>query len=168
MIDIPYKSSSDYIKFLCYTATVQTSFYVSGFLYSLKTHKILLLESKQIDDATSLWSTLGGESEEGEEAQVTFQRILNKLLNLKVEMKRIYPVYDYYHDTLDKVNYVFYAEVKIPQKFSSYNGKSFSWLGFNETFKLIFPAHTKQDIIVGERVISAKWRQDEAKITWGV
>lgn len=145
---------------------MQTSFYVSGFLYSLKTHKILLLESKQIDEAASLWSTLGGESKEGEDAQATFQRIVYKLLKIKVEMKRIYPVYDYYHDTLDKVNYVFYAEVKIPGVFNSYKDKTFSWLGFNETFKLLFPAHTKQDIIVGERVINAKWRQDEAKITW--
>lgn len=152
---------------MCYTDFVQTSFYASGFLYSLKTHKILLLESKQKDDTTSLWSTLGGESKEGEDAQVTFQRIVHKLLNVKVKMKRIYPVYDYYHDTLDKVNYVFYAEVKIPGEFSSFKGKTFSWLGFNETIKLIFPAHTKQDIIVGERVINAKWRQDEAKITWG-
>ncbi len=146
---------------------MQTSFYASGFLYSLKTHKILLLESKQKDNTTSLWSTLGGESKAGEDAQVTFQRIVHKLLNVKVKLKRIYPVYDYYHDTLDKVNYVFYAEVKIPGVFSSYKDKTFSWLAFSETFKLIFPAHTKQDIIVGERVINAKWRQDEDKISWG-
>ena len=122
---------------------------------------MLQLEPK--DDISSAWSTLGGESKEGEEAQVTFQRIIQEMLNVNVKMKNIYPIYDYFHDTLDKVNYVFYAEVKNPQIFNSLKESAFSWLAFNQTFKLLFSAHTKQDVIVGERVINAKWRENEAK-----
>lgn len=140
---------------------MQTSFYASGFLYSLKTHKILLLQSEQEDGINPLWSTIGGESE-AEDAQIAFQRIINKLLNLELKTKNIHPVYDYFHDEKDKTNYVFYAEVKNPQDFNSPGGNSFSWVAFNEVSKLLFTAHAKQDVIVGERVINAKWREDEA------
>src|SRR3989344_4413801 len=103
---------------MCYTALVQPPFYASGFLYSLKTHKILLLKSQQKDSADFLWSTLGGESSEGEEAQTAFQRIISELLNLNLKAKDIYPVYDYFQESRDKINYVFYAEVKSPHEFN--------------------------------------------------
>lgn len=134
------------------------SFYASGFLYNLKTHKILLLQSEQKDDIVSLWSTLGGESKEGEEAQTTFQRVINELLNLNLKTKDIYPIYDYFHDKLDKINYVFYGEIKNPQVLKLLKENLFSWVGFSEMPKIPFSAHTKQDVIVGERVINAKWR----------
>lgn len=142
---------------MCYTAAVQTSFYASGFLYSLKTHQILLLCSEQT------WSMLGGESNEGEEAEATFARIVNKLLNISLKEKNIHPVYDYFHDEKDKINYVFYAEVKKPQEFDCLEKDAYCWVAFKETPKLPFAAHSKQDVIVGERVINAKWREDEAK-----
>ncbi|MDD5147351.1 MAG: NUDIX hydrolase [Candidatus Daviesbacteria bacterium] len=142
---------------------MQTSFYASGFLYSLKTHQILLLKSQQKDSTDFLWSTLGGESSDGEEAQSAFQRIINESLNLNLKTKDIYPVYDYFYDARDKINYVFYAEVKSPKEFDPFKGDAFSWVAFGEIAKLPFTTRTKQDVIVGERVISAKWREDEAK-----
>ena len=103
---------------------------------------------------------IGGESNEGEEAPITFQRVINKLLNLNLKTKDIYPIYDYFHETQGKTNYVFYAEVKKTPNFKS--GKNIlSWVTFNETLKLLFSEHTKQDIIVGERVINLKWRLDQ-------
>ncbi len=148
---------------MCYTAKVQTSFYASGFLYSLKTHQILLLQSKQEKDMSFLWSTLGGESMAGEDARLAFQRIINKLLNINLKAKDIYPVYDYFHSTRNKPNYVFYAEVKGIAIFNSLKKTNLSWFTFGETVKLLFTSQTKQDIVVGQRVISAKWRDDEAK-----
>lgn len=142
---------------------MQTSFYASGFLYSLKTHQILLLKSQQKDSGKFLWSTIGGESSEGEESQATFQRIVNELLNLNLKTKDIYPVYDYFHDEKDKPNFVFYAEVKNFTEPNPSEEGAFSWVAFSETNKLPFAAHSKQDVIVGERVIHAKWRDDEAK-----
>ncbi|MBI2196644.1 NUDIX domain-containing protein [Candidatus Daviesbacteria bacterium] len=140
-----------------------SSFYASGFLYSLKTHQILLLKPQQTDSADSLWSTLGGESGEGEEAEVTFQRIVSELLDVNLKTKDIYPVYDYFHDTKDKINFVFYAEVKNSKVFNNHNDDTFSWVAFHEVSKLPFTTHSKQDVIVGERVINAKWRDDEAR-----
>lgn len=109
-----------------------------------------------------LWSTIGGESKEGEEAQATFQRIVNEILNVNLKIKHIYPIYDYFDETLDKVNYVFYAEVSSPQEFSSFQENTFSWVDFHETLKLLLSARTKQDVMVGERVINLKWREGQA------
>lgn len=148
---------------MCYTVLVQTSFYVSGFLYSLKTHQILLLQSTKENDISSFYSLLGGESKEGEEAQVTFQRIISKLLNINLKVKHIYPVYDYFHNARNKINYVFYAEVGSTKSFNNFKNGSLSWVSFRETLKLPFTTQAKQDVVVGERVINAKWRDDEAK-----
>ena len=148
---------------MCYTASVQTSFYASGFLYSLKTHQILLLQSKQKKDVPSLWSTLGGDGIEGEDAQLTFQRIINRLLNISLKTKDIYPVYDYFHQTKNKLNYVFYAEIRDTRIFENSKKGNLSWFTFSETVKLLLTSQTKQDIVVGERVINAKWRDNEAK-----
>lgn len=138
------------------------SFYVSGFLFSPKTHQILLLKIQQKDGTDFLWSTMGGESSE-EEAQVAFQKIISDLLDLNIKTKDIYPIYDYLHEARNKINYVFYAEVKNPKKLNSFKKDSFSWVYFDEISKLPFTPRTKQDVIVGERVINAKWRADEAK-----
>lgn len=148
---------------MCYNAQVQTSFYASGFLYSPKTHQILLLQSTQENDASSLWSIIGGESKGGEEAQVTFQRIIFKMLHINLKVKNIYPIYDYFHNVKNKINYVFYAEVEKAKVFDDSKKGILSWVSFHETLKLPFTSQTKQDIVVGERVINAKWRQDEAK-----
>ena len=143
---------------MCYNVSVHKPFYASGFLYSLKTHQILLLKDQQKDDIKSQWSTLGGESKEGEDTQIAFQRIIHELLNLNLKIKYIYPIYDYFHDTRDKINYVFYAEVKKTPNFNRSKENTLSWVTFSETLKFLFSAHTKQDVIVGERVINAKWR----------
>ena len=142
---------------------MQTSFYASGFLYSRKTHQILLVAPREKDSADSLWSTFGGESSTGEEAQTTFQRIINESLNLDLKPKDIYPVYDYFHDAQEKINFVFYAEVRNPQILSDLKDDTCSWVDFHEIAKLPFALHSKQDVIVGERVISAKRRDIEAK-----
>lgn len=148
---------------MCYTTSVQTSFYASGFLYNLKTQQILLLQSQPKDEIASSWSTLGGESKEGEDAQATFQRIVHELLNVDLKTKHIYPIYDYFHEKLDKVNYVFYAEVGKTHNFDPLKGSTLSWVTFGQTLKLLFSTQTKQDVVVGERVIHLKEREDEAK-----
>lgn len=144
-----------------YNYLVKTSFYASGFLYNPKTNQILLLQSSTEDDVSPFWSILGGESREGEDAQITFQRIVHELLNVDIKMKHIYPVYDYFHEKLDKINYVFYAEVKNPRILKPIKKRIFSWMNFSETSKLPFSARTKQDVIVGERVINLKKRLDQ-------
>lgn len=141
---------------------VQTPFYTCGFLYSLKTHQILLLQSDQQLDSPSPWSMMGGESIEGEEAEAAFQRIMNKKLNISLNPKDIYPIYDYFHNTSKKLNYVFYAEIKNTKAFENLK-KNLSWFTFGETLKLLLTSQSKQDILIGERVVNAKSRDIEAK-----
>lgn len=147
---------------MCYTAQVQIPFYASGFLYNLKTQQILLLQSPKTDEADSCWSMLGGEGREGEDAQSTFQRIIHELLDVNLKMKNIYPIYDYFHETLDKINYVFYAEVGRALNFNAFKESALSWVTFEQTIKLLFSTRTKQDLVVGERVIRLKERVVEA------
>lgn len=100
---------------------------------------------------------IGGEAQVGEEAQQAFQRIIYKLLKLKLKDKDIYPIYDYFDEVLGKTNYVFYAEVdKAPVNLVKKS--NMSWVTFPETLKLLFSSQTKQDVIVGERVINLKQR----------
>lgn len=142
---------------------MHNSFYASGFLYSPKLHQILLLKSPKKDSTDFIWSTLGGEGSKGEDFSAAFQRIIGRLLNLSLKPKDIYPVYDYFHDLQGKVNYVFYAQVRSSREFNILPEGSFEWVAFHEISKLLFTSHSKQDVIVGERVINAKWRDDEAK-----
>lgn len=106
---------------------------------------------------------LGGESKNGEEAQTAFQRIINNLLNINLKVKNINPVYDYFSNIRNKLHYVFYVEVRSNKSFNGLKKKGLSWFTFNEALKLPVTAQTKQDIVVGERVINAKWRDNEAK-----
>jgi hypothetical protein len=147
---------------LCYTTAVQTPFYVSGFLYNSKTNQILLLKSQKSKDLPAKWSTIGSENNNGEDAKTVFQKIVSRLLNLNLKAKNIYPVYDYFNETINKENFVFYAEVKSSRQFKPQDDRTFCWITFTEISKLSFPSWTKQDIIVGERVIKAKYRDMEA------
>lgn len=99
----------------------------------------------------------------GEESQAAFQRIINKLLNINLKEKNIYPVYDYFSNSRNKLHYVFYAEVRSNKSFNGLKKGSLSWFTFNEALKLPATAQTKQDIVVGERVINAIRRDNEAK-----
>ncbi len=108
---------------------------------------------------------MGGECNKGEEAGAAFQRIVNELLNLNLKTKNIFPVYDYFYSKRAKNNYVFYGEVKKHQSFNCLKEGSYCWVSFNEISKLMFANSSKQDVIVGERVISAKWRDMEAAKT---
>lgn len=133
-------------------------FYASGFLYNLKSQQILLLQSEQKDNTNCSWSMLSGEGNQGEDASTTFQRIISELLDLKLHLDDIHPIYDYFNDTQGKVNYVFYAEVKNPPDFNPVKQNTLCWVTFSDTIKLPFLENTKQDVVVGERVISLKRR----------
>lgn len=98
---------------------------------------------------------LGGEAKEGEDAQGAFQRIIKDFLSFDLKTKDIFPIYDYVHEASGRTNYVLYAEVKSPPVFKDINA---SWVSFAETLKFLFSDHTKQDVVVGARVIDLKWR----------
>lgn len=143
---------------------VHKPFYASGFLYHLKTQQILLQQSRPSDSSLPIWSMFGGVSHEGEDELSAFQRIMQEQVNLHLITKHLFPVYDYFHNTLNKIHFVMYAEVQKLHAFPLLNADSFSWFTFKQTTKLDFSPQTKQDIIISERVIKAQARSLEPAV----
>ena len=140
------------------------AFYASGFLYHLRTQQILLYQPHPKNNIPSTWSMMSGSGHKKEDARKAFQRIIYKLLRIKINPKRTYPVYDCFHDALQATRYVLYAEVGSVKNFRSSKKGTLSWFTFKQTTKLSFSDETKQDIIVSERVVKAQARSNEPKI----
>ena len=136
-------------------------FYVSGFLYHLRTQQVLLHQPNLNNNSSSFWTMPGGTGNEKEEdAQKAFQRIIYQLLNLRLDEKYIHPVYDYFNNNLNADHYVFYAKVKSMNNLSLPDNGTLSWFSFKQITKLPLSEQTKQDIIVSQRVIQAQARSD--------
>ena len=140
------------------------TFYASGFLYHLRTGQILLHQPNPNNNPSSSWTMLGGAGREEENAQKTFQRIIYQLLNVRLDEKCIYPVYDYFNNALNAIHYVFYAQVKTMHTLSIPDRDTLSWFTFKQITKLPLSEQTKQDIIVSQRVIQAQARSDSGII----
>lgn len=149
---------------MCYNKNVRKTFYVSGFLYHLRTQQILLHQPNLNSNSSSLWTMLGGAGREGEEPQEVFKRVIYQLLNVRLDEKRIHSVYDYLNDTLNTIHYVFYTQVKTMNNLLMPDKGTLSWFTFKQTTKLPFSEQTKQDIIVSQRVIQAQARSNEPGI----
>lgn len=139
-------------------------FYASGFLYHLATQQILLQQSDPSTHPLSTWSMFGGISRGGEDAQTAFQRIVYERVNIRLEAKCLFPVYDYFYTSVHKTHYVLYAEVPKLYTFPLLQTGVFSWFTFKLTAKLAFSDQVKQDVIVSERVIKAEARSKEPSI----
>lgn len=132
-------------------------FYASGFLYHLPSGKILLQQSTL--DPSSLWSLFGKQGLYKESAEVTFQRVINDLLHVKLPLATIYPIYTYFYRDIHKDHAIVYAEVEEMQPFSSIKTVRCSWFTLKQILKLELLEQTRHDITVGQRVISARMRK---------
>jgi len=139
---------------------VHKPFYASGFLYHLGTAQILLHQPTDTIVASS-WHLLGGKGTKGEDTKAAFKRIAHELVKIKLDLKNIIPVYDYFDTHHNLLHYVFYAEVT--EQKTSAKQKNIAWFTFKQATKLPFTHQTKQNIIVAERVIKARVRDEEAK-----
>lgn len=141
---------------------MQKQFLVSGFLYHVKTEQILLHQRTSPSTITSSphWSMFGGLSQNGEDAQAAFARIMFELINVRPPASHIYPVYDYFFHAASTIHYVFYAEVKTMPLFPL-GSDIVSWFTFKQIAKLSVGDQTKHDIIISERVIHAQARDKE-------
>lgn len=140
------------------------AFYVSGFIFRTNSQQILLHQPRVEASTSSQWSLLSGMSQAGEAAEKTFHRIATELLKVKLDSKRIFPVYDYFHKGFNAPHFVFYAEVSDEHPVSAKKGTTISWFSIKQTLKFPFSPQTKQDILVAERVIKAQARIEEAKL----
>src|SRR5665811_415233 len=108
-------------------------FYASGFLYHSRTQQILLQKQKQTDP-NSNWSLPYVKSLKNETEKEAFKRLIAVLFCLDIELKSIFPVYDYYHQELKKNNYISYVKVK---KTEAYDCKNYfyKWFSLREILK---------------------------------
>lgn len=136
------------------------SFYASGFLYCLPSQEILLQQNNTL---TSSWSLFGQKGHKNENPTLVFQKAIFQQLHIKVALREIYPVYDYFKKEMGVDYYVFYAQVDLKKKkYRTRKDSVVEWFTFKQTTKLSVSDQIKQDIVVGERVIKAKARDDEA------
>lgn len=150
---------------MCYNKNVQKSFYVSGFLYHLRTQKILLYQPNLDKGASSIWTMLGGAGIGEEDPQKAFNRVIYQLLNLRIDEKHLHPVYDYFNSNLNADHFVFYARVRSINNLSMPDKDTFSWFNFKQISKLPLSEQSRQDIIVSQRVIQAQARSDSGIVS---
>lgn len=85
-----------------------------------------------------------------------FQETVVELLKFKLRESVIYPIYDYV--AKGKKRFIYYAEVKSLKNFIENQNSRFGWFTQKEILKLKLDPQTKQDLIVGQRVINAQVR----------
>lgn len=134
-------------------------FYASGFLYHQKTQQILLQQDTSAN-TEAVWSLFGGDNLKNETSEQSFERIISKILHIKVKPNNIFPVYTYFHSEKNKDHFICYAKVTKLEKFPNTKKSLFSWFTFKQIQKLNLPTQIKQDIIIGQRVIDSAIRKN--------
>jgi len=130
-------------------------FYASGFLYHPKSQQILL-QQNNLDSSNNVWTLLQGDATSEEDIKESFLKIVDNHLNIKLKLNSIFSVYDY--TDKNKTFYVLYAHIKKLEKFNNEDNK-FSWFTFKQVHKLSMHPQTKQNIIIGQRVIDSSIRK---------
>jgi len=130
-------------------------FYVSGFLFHPHTEQILLQQTSQ----SSQWSLLGGESPDEQAGEKVFRQLISALLKVKLDLQAIMQVYSYFHKDLKKTHSIFYGRVEETKDFKPSKGTTFTWFSRRQIIKLPLDEQTKQDIIIGQRVIDSHERK---------
>jgi len=141
---------------------MQKKNYASGFLYHPETHQILLQQLKT--PGNKYWTLFGIDNASEENIKDRLLEEINESLNLKIKFDSIYSVYNYVHK--EKNVFIFYAVVnKVHEILSS--DCLYSWFTFKQIQKLPVTEQTKQDLIVGQRVIDSFIRKSMGLRTIG-
>lgn len=141
---------------------MHNEFYVSGFIYHPASEKILLHQHQSSTEEPVQWHMFGGESTEGETPRETFHRIVSEQLGLPIKLTDCYFVYDYPHKEKKIPTYIHYAILeKLPEEELLEDSATTGWFAFKQIAKLPIKKQSKQDIIVGQRVINLAVRELE-------
>ncbi|MBI2034289.1 MAG: NUDIX hydrolase [Candidatus Levybacteria bacterium] len=133
-------------------------FYASGFLYHEPTQQILL---QQAYDDSPEWSLIGGVSLVRETAEEAFYRIVFSVLRVKLSFELIYPVYTYNKRNFEKKQVILYADIDDISRIRASKDNVLSWFSRKQIQKLPLDPQTRQDLIVGHRVIDARMRKSQ-------
>lgn len=133
-------------------------FYASGFLYHEPTQQILL---QQAYDDSPEWSLIGGLSLVQETAEEAFRRIAFAVLNIKLSLESIYPIYTYNKRNFERQQVILYADIDNINRIKGRKDTVLSWFTRKQIQKLPLDPQTRQDLIVGHRVIDARMRKSQ-------
>lgn len=125
-----------------YNAGVSKNCYFGGFLYHVDSQQILLQQNSS--DPELKWTLLEN-------------------FNKKNYPEAILPVYDYV--LKGEKHVISYAEVTDLKDFPVIKNLSFKWFTLKEISKLPLSRQTKQDIIIGRRVIDSQMRKMMGELT---
>lgn len=145
---------------MVYLHKMHKDFYASGFLYHYPTEQILLQQPLPSNNGSSKpWILFGGKNHYSEDTSMTFQRIIREQLHHKLPTETIYPIYNYFSRELNQDYYLQYSELKtnLPNLYVP-KGYVIEWFTFKQLLKISLTEQTRQDIIVGQRVIDAAFR----------
>ena len=118
--------------------------YYGGFIYHPKSQQILL--QKDSSDQNSTWTLI--DASDG-----------------KIFGQKLCPIYDY--PVNGGKHFISYAEIKKLQEFSPIKNLTFGWFPTAKISKIPLSAQTKQDIVVGKRVIDSATRKKSGERTIG-
>lgn len=110
---------------------------------------------------------LGSQNQGKETSAENFRRLVRELLGLNLPLSTIHSVYNYHHPVLKQEHYVSYAGVRRLVKPPQSKKMVFSWFTLKDIPKLTLSVQTKQDIIVGQRVINSQVRRNAGEQTIG-
>ena len=150
---------------MLYLPQMHKDFYASGFLYHLPTEQILLQQLLSSNNGSPQpWILFGGKNHSSEDTPITFRRIIREQLHHTLPTDTIYPIYDYFSRELNQDYYIQYYYIQYSQletnlpKLYVRKGYIIEWFTFKQLLKISLTEQTRQDIIVGQRVIDAAFR----------
>lgn len=133
-------------------------FYASGFIYHPKSQQILLQQQVSASNNKE-WTLLGKKKAKNATGEETFKELFFEAINLKIKLANIKVIYSYFSKELNMDDNVYYAEVSKLYKTSVSKNTIFSWFTFKQIQKLNISEQTKQNIIIGQRVIDSSIRK---------
>lgn len=145
---------------------MHNDFYASGFLYHPKTAQILLQQQNSASE-DSTWTLFGKNVFKNKTGEETLKDIFYQELNIKLSLKKINIIYNYFSKELNKETNVYYAEVKTLHKFPTPKKTNYAWFTFKKIQKMNLSVQTKHDIVVGQRVIDSSMRKSLGQQTIG-
>lgn len=142
------------------------TFYASGFLYHPKSEQILL-QQKNSAEQNPAWSLFGKKVLKNKSGEQTFIDVFFEKLSIKLPVKNINTVYTYSDENKGLKYNIYYAEVKRLHKPSDTSLNEFGWFNFKQIQKLNLTEQTRQDILIGQRVVDSSIRKGLGQKTIG-
>jgi hypothetical protein len=125
------------------------------------------LQQKKSADGNVVWSLLIQKMTENKTGEETFRDLFFEKLGIKLKLRGVNLIYNYYNKEKDASYNLYYAEVKSLRKLPETAKNNFAWFSFKQVQKLDLSEQSKHDVTVGIRVIDSSIRKSLGQQTIG-